>query len=145
MARWIAFLLGVSLTLGCGKDDHDAGEGAETQEEAAEGSGDEHAGEESHDLGTAKADRFEVKVTQYGDLKAGGELAFSIEITGGSTDAVRAWIGTKDAKGSMKERVDGGHGHGHVEAPDPLPEGCKLWIEIESASPGMAMVSFDLK
>ncbi len=143
MARWIAFLLAASLTLGCGKDDHDHdhNEGAGHENEAGEE--EEHAGEESHDLGAAKADRFDIKVTQYGDLKAGGELAFSIEITGGTADAVRAWIGTQDAKGSMKHRIEGGHGH--VEAPDPLPDGSKLWIEIESASPGMATASFDLK
>ncbi len=142
MARWIAFLLAASLTFGCSKDDHDHDhdEGAGHETGADE---EEHVGETSHDLGTAKADRFDVKVTQYGDLKAGGELGFNIEITGGTTDAVRAWIGKQDAEGSMKSRIEGDHGH--VEAPDPLPEGCKLWIEIESASPGMATASFDLR
>ena len=143
MARWIAFLVAASLTLGCGKDDndhdHDHSEGDAHSEEST----DDHAGETSYDLGAAKADRFDIKVTQYGTLKAGGELVFDIELTGGTSDAVRAWIGTQDAKGSMKARIEAGHGH--VEAPDPLPDGSKLWIEIESASPGMATASFELK
>ena len=110
MARWIAFLVAASLTLGCSKDDHDHSESDAHSEESTE----EHAGETSYDLGTAKADRFDIKVTQYGTLKAGGELVFDIEITGGTSDAVRAWIGTQDAKGSMKARIE--EGHGHVDA-----------------------------
>ena len=32
--------------------------------------------------------------------------------------------------------------HGHLEVPDPLPEGSKIWFEVEGASAGKASIGF---
>lgn len=50
----------------------------------------------------------------------------------------------------MKAKAEGGdaknpsHWHSHTEAPSPLPEGAKLWVEIETSA-GKVVGSFDLK
>ena len=65
--------------------------------------------------------------------------------------AVRFWIGTEDAKGSVKAKADienpaePNRWHTHAEIPNPLPAGCKLWVEIETDTGEKVVGSFDLK
>ena len=64
--------------------------------------------------------------------------------------AVRFWIGTEDARGSVKAKADiedpkqPNHWHTHTEVPDPLPDGSKLWVEIETDA-GKTAGFFDLQ
>ena len=64
----------------------------------------------------------------------GSELVIDITIDGEQTvEAVRAWVGVEDAKGSVKAKleVEGGTWHGHLEVPMDLPEDSALWVEIQ--------------
>lgn len=86
-------------------------------------------------------------------ISPGGESPVDVWVTGGSgkPSAVRYWIGVQDASGSVKalasieDPADQTHWHTHVEIPKPLPEGSKLWIEIENQSGKKIALSFDLK
>lgn len=65
--------------------------------------------------------------------------------------AVRLWIGTQDAKGSVKSKAEienpqePNRWHAHAEIPNPMPTGSKLWLEIEDDKGGTSVGSFDLK
>jgi len=112
-------------------------------------------GHDDHDhakdiaLGTATAGGFEIKASIAETVKAGAEAHISVTVTGGTTQVsvVRVWIGSEDAKGSVKEKADKEeHGfHGHATAPDPLPAGSKLWVEVEDDKGAKHPASFDLK
>src|SRR5688500_15625730 len=81
-------------------------------------------------------------------VKPGGEGAFDVVITGGKPKAVRFWVGTEDAKGSVKAKADEeapDNWHAHAEAPDPLPHGSKYWVEVEPTTGEPFNASFDLK
>ena len=95
--------------------------------------------EEGHgatvELGEQKAGEFNVKVSRDGDVKAGAELPVDIWVTGGpKVAAVRFWVGVESGEGSMKAKVEleKDNWHTHGEAPSPMPEGSKLWVEIEA-------------
>ena len=59
---------------------------------------------------------------------------FNIRITGGEVTAVREWVGPEDATGVVvvKTEIENDYHHGHVDMPDPIPAGARLWIEIET-------------
>ncbi len=83
-------------------------------------------------------------------LKAagGGDGAFDVVITGGKPKAVRFWVGTEDAKGSVKARAEEettDNWHTHAEVPSPLPPGSRFWVEVEPPTAGKFTTSFDLK
>ena len=81
-------------------------------------------------------------------VKPGGEGAFDVVITGGKPKAVRFWVGTEDAKGSVKAKADEetpNNWHTHTEVPDPLPAGSKFWVEVEPPTGEPFKASFDLK
>jgi hypothetical protein len=81
-------------------------------------------------------------------VKPGGEGAFDLVITGGKPKAVRFWVGTEDAKGSVKAKAEeetADNWHTHAEVPDPLPPGSKFWAEVEPPAGEKFNVSFDLK
>lgn len=91
-----------------------------------------------------------------GEIIAGKDAPIDMTITpaAGSTlnaAAVRFWIGTQDAKGSVKAKAEvedpknPNRWHVHAEIPNPLPAGSKLWVEIEDDKGGKAVGSFDLK
>ena len=78
----------------------------------------------------------------------GGDGAFDVVITGGKPKAVRFWVGTQDAAGSVKARAEEettDNWHTHVEVPDPLPASSKFWVEVEPSTGEMFVVSFDVK
>lgn len=113
-------------------------------------------GGEVIELGTISIGDLTVRASRdKGELKAGGDVPVDVWLTTtdgkpASATAVRFWIGTEDAKGSLKARGEvedpakPNHWHNHVEAPNPLPDGAKLWVEVE-ASLGKTAGSFDLK
>jgi hypothetical protein len=90
----------------------------------------------THDLGTVTVAEYALKVTQTSPVTAGKEADFALTLAGGTGEpkAIRLWIGVESAEGSTKVRT---HKHGskmeaHVEVPNPIPAGAKLWIEVET-------------
>lgn len=108
-------------------------EGHEHENEAA---GHEHHAGEKHDLGTTKVGGFEVTASYSGKINPGEPVDVDLSLKGDRNKlaAVRSWIGAQDARGSMKDKaVPEGEGyHAEVEAPEPMPEGAALWVEIET-------------
>ena len=101
-------------------------------------------GEQTVDGMTVKASRDDVEFT------AGGEAPIDVWVDGGDgkgvgVTAVRFWIGTEDGRGSVKAKaaIEGDHWHTHAEIPATLPEGAKLWVEIERGDE-RSTTSFDL-
>ena len=101
-------------------------------------------------LGTTKVGAIEVRASRdKGDITPGGEAPIDVVIDGGvgkDVAAVRFWIGSEDAKGSMKAKaeIENAKWHTHVEVPAPMPEGSKLWVEIELADGKKSTTSFEL-
>ena len=105
------------------------------------------------ELGNATIGSFSVRASRdQGEIKPGGDAPIDVWLTG--TDkvvAVRFWIGTQDAKGSVKAKADiedpkePNHWHTHTEVPNPLPPASKLWVEIETEGGQKTAASFDLK
>jgi len=85
-------------------------------------------------------------------LHAGDEAAIDVWVENDheSVIAVRFWVGTEDAKGSLKAKAEienldmPNHWHTHAVIPNPMPEGTKLWVEIETAS-GKSTGSYDMQ
>lgn len=137
---FISLLLILSVTFfGCdpqkSDQDHSNHEGHNHEHEKEEPkSGHHHEGEKS-DLGKVTIGTWEAKIVQIGKVTAGKESVFELELTGkDEVSAVRAWIGTADAKGSRKAKADAeanGHYHFHVSAPKEIPIDSKLWISVE--------------
>jgi hypothetical protein len=100
-------------------------------------------------LGTQTAGGLQLKATQDEPIKAGGEGAFDLLITGGpKPKAVRFWVGVENGEGSAKAKADeetADNWHTHVEVPNPLPPGSKFWAEVEPQTGQKFKVSFDLK
>ena len=93
--------------------------------------------DEKPKLGTVTIKDYTITVAQEGKVEAGKEATFALTLkkADGAADptVVRTWVGTKDAKGSVKSKT---HSHGdkmeaHLDVPSPLPKGSKLWIEVE--------------
>ncbi|MDX2198743.1 MAG: hypothetical protein SF069_07200 [Phycisphaerae bacterium] len=101
------------------------------------------------DLGSTTVNGMAVKATRdKGEIKPGGDAPVDVWIDGGlgNAVAVRFWIGTEDAKGSVKAKAEVEHGkwHTHTEVPDPLPVESKLWVEIETKDGKKGVAPFDL-
>lgn len=105
------------------------------------------------ELGAATIGSFSVAAFREATVDAGKEIPISVKVTSRGASiaaAVRIWIGTEDARGSVKARAElagteeNAHWHAHAEAPNPLAEGSRLWIEIEDAAGVLTMGSFDL-
>ena len=111
------------------------------------GHSDQHAGEIK--LGSTTIAGFTVAVSIGEKVKAGEEAHVDISISGGTgkPKAVRVWIGTEDSAGSIKSLADpSDHGyHAHAEAPNPLPEGARLWVSIDDDKDVTHVGGFDLK
>jgi len=116
---------------------------------------DHHAGPVI-ELGTGTIGAFTVKATRdQGEIIAGRDAPIDVTVTGPAGGAkvvsVRFWIGTGDAKGSVKARgeiedpSEPNRWHTHAEIPSPMPAGSKLWVEIETDAPQTVTGSFDLK
>jgi len=106
------------------------------------------------ELGNATIGAFSVRASRdQGEIKPGSDAPIDVWLTGSSDKvlSVRFWIGTQDAKGSVKAKADiedpkePNHWHTHGEVPNPLPPGSKLWVEIETTGGQKTSGSFDLK
>lgn len=108
-------------------------------------------------LGEQTIGAFSAKATRdEGQIVAGKDAPIDVTVTpvaGATTKAaaVRFWIGTQDAKGSVKAKADienpqePNRWHVHVEIPNPMPAGSNLWVEIEDEKGGTSVGSFGLK
>lgn len=108
-------------------------------------------------LGTAELGEWTIRAARdQGELTPGGDAPIDVWITDAAgapvrVTAVRFWIGTAGARGSVKVKADiedpqgPNHWHTHAEIPDPLPPDAKLWVEIETAPDYRAAVAFPLK
>lgn len=96
---------------------------------------DDHGPE--HPLGELTLGEHKVQIVLLGDLVPGKEADFDVRFAAGSKrpDVLRAWVGIESGIGSMKKRfANEGETvmHGHVEVPATLPEGAKVWFEVET-------------
>lgn len=96
---------------------------------------DEHGPE--HPLGELALGEHKVQIVLFGNVVPGKEADFDVRFAAGSKrpDVLRAWIGIESAVGSMKQRFQNEGDstmHGHVEVPATLPEGSKVWFEVET-------------
>jgi hypothetical protein len=112
--------------------------------------GHDHEHGDSVELGTQTIGGFTVKASRDDKVEAGKEVPFDLFITppaGNKFGAARIWIGTEDAKGSMKVKceTEEDHYHAHAVAPTPLPEGSKLWVEVENDKGEKHTGSFAIK
>ena len=99
-------------------------------------------------IGEKSVGNLKLVATMDEPVKPGGEGAFDLVITGGKPKAVRFWVGTEDAKGSVKAKAEEettDNWHTHAEVPNPLPPGSKFWAEVEPPAGEKFNVSFDLK
>ena len=102
------------------------------------------------ELGEVKVDKHTIRASRdEGEIKPGGDAPVDVWINGGTGEGVvvvRFWIGLADAKGSIKAKADieDGKWHTHVELPSPMPEGSKLYVEIEETGGKKTVASFDL-
>ena len=106
------------------------------------------------ELGNATIGAFTVRASRdQGEINAGGDAPIDVWLTGGTQKVigVRFWIGTQDAKGSVKAKADiedpkePNRWHTHAEVPNPLPPGSKLWVEVATEGGQKTSGSFDLK
>lgn len=128
-------------------DGHDHGSG-ESDGHAEGGDADEHehAGE-THELGSVTAAGTTLDVTITGDVEPGAELHVGLEPSGGSSPgAIRLWVGVESGVGSLKAKANshGDHFDGHVEVPEGLAAGAKLWLQVESSTGESEVKSLDL-
>ncbi len=108
-------------------------------------------------LGSSTIGPFDVKATRdEGQIVAGKDAPIDVTVSptsGGAAKAtaVRFWIGTEDARGSVKARADienpaePNRWHTHAEIPSPMPAGSKLWVEIEDDKGQRHTGAFDLR
>jgi hypothetical protein len=108
-------------------------------------------GKEGHGATTALGEKtagvYAIKASRDGDVTPGKDLAIDVWITGAAKVAtVRFWIGTEDARGSIKAKaeLEKDNWHTHAEVPNPLPAGSKLWVEIESDTGEKTRAGFEL-
>ena len=101
-------------------------------------------------LGEKTVGSLKLVATMDAPVKAagGGEGAFDVVITGGKPKAVRFWVGTEDAKGSVKAKAEEettDNWHTHAEVPQPLPPNSRFWVEVAPPTGEKFVASFDLK
>jgi hypothetical protein len=122
-------------------DGHDHGDGHHHD--------DDHGHGATTQLGEQSAGGFTIKASRDGEIVAGKDAPIDTWVTGGTDKvvAVRFWIGTQDAKGSVKAKaeLEKDHWHTHAEIPSPLPAGSKLWVEVETDKGEKLVAGFDLK
>ncbi len=114
-------------------------------------------GGEVIELGTSAIGELSARASRdKGEIKAGGDAPIDVWLTTAdgkpaTVAAVRFWIGTEDAKGSVKAKAEienpeqPNHWHTHVEAPNPLPDDSKLWVEVQDGEGKKTVGSFPLK
>lgn len=136
-------------------DGHDHGDDTHTEVKTAKSRAD-HGGAVV-ELGEATVDGMKIKASRDRvEIKAGGDAPIDVwvmtaEGKPATVAAVRFWIGTENAKGSIKAKseierpTEPNHWHTHAEVPNPLPAGAKLWVAVEVNENEEKIASFDLK
>jgi hypothetical protein len=103
---------------------------------------------QTHKLGRKVIAGYTVSVILLGEVEPGGHVDFDIKLIGATSDpkALRVWVGTEDAKGSEKAQGKKGKATyvGEVNVPKPLPDGSKLWVELETDT-GTASGSYEFE
>ena len=142
-----AACLGVAI-VSCGCEDDDkpqsTGGGAAPAATRPAGSGE-------HDrlpIGQTTISGLTLVATMDKPVKPGDEGAFDVVITGGTPKAVRFWVGTESAEGSVKAKAEEetpANWHAHAEVPEPLAPGSRFWVEVEPPAGQAFKASFDLK
>lgn len=126
-----------------------SGQATEVPRDTKPGNDDEHHSGVITQLGEQSAGGYVVKASHDGEIVPGKDAAIDVWVTGGPAKvaAVRFWIGTQDAKGSVKARaeIERDNWHTHAEVPNPLPAGSRLWVEVETEKGEKTVVGFDLK
>lgn len=150
-------IVGLSLLMlamppsGCGKESTARSGGASQAQKGEVAAG--HGGK-IIELGSTTIGPFSVRASRdEGGIEGGGDAPIDVWLTGSDAEvvAVRFWIGTESAAGSVKAKADieepaqPNHWHTHAEVPGPMPAGSKLWVEIEIEGQGKRAGSFDLK
>jgi hypothetical protein len=151
----IATLVGVvALSSGCNKDEDKSQGGAAQGTPSTSGNPQSNpapstAGHHNRlPLGEKTVGALKLVATMDAPAKPGGEGAFDVVITGGKPKAVRFWVGTETAEGSVKAKADEEttyNWHTHAELPNPLPPGSKFWVEVEPPTGDTFKASFDVK
>ena len=75
-----------------------------------------------------------ITVWRTGPIAAGKEAHIDVEAAADTPlpETLRGWVGIESGKGSRKGKFDApinNKMHGHIDVPDPMPEGSKLWLE----------------
>ena len=149
----IATLVGVvAISSGCNKEEDKSQSGAGQGTSSTSGTPQTSpapAGEHNRlPLGEKSVGALKLVATMDAPVKPGGEGAFDVLITGGKPKAVRFWVGTETAEGSVKAKADEettDNWHTHAEVPNPLPPGSKFWVEVEPPTGETFKASFDVK
>lgn len=145
----------VCMTLmSCGAE-KPAGHPATPEMPKAAGTAAGHGSGQVIELGTNTIGPYSARASRdQGDILAGKDAPIDVWVDGANAPkvaAVRFWIGSEDAKKSIKARAEiefpdqPNHWHTHAEIPDPLPEGARLWVEIEDEKGVVTRGSFELK
>ena len=155
MKLTLSLALAAGLAIGCDKDKPKQAGGDDGHDHSKhDHSKDEKKGEHADavTLGETTAGGLKITAKQDEAIKAGGEGAFDLIVTGypagQKPKAVRFWVGTESGEGSVKAKADEeapDNWHTHVEVPNPIPAGSKFWAEIEPASGEKVKVSFAVK
>lgn len=134
-------------------DDHSHDDGHE-HAAPAKPAADGHAHADGHGhgpeakLGEQTVDGLTIAAVREGEAKPGTEASFDCTITSQTVKivAVRMWVGTQDAKGSMKAKaaMEDGHWHAHVEIPATLTAESKFWVEVETDKGTRSLAGFGL-
>src|SRR5687768_5745468 len=147
----IATLVGVvAMSSGCNKEEDKSQSGAGQGASSTSGNP-QTSPAPSHNrlpLGEKTVGALKLVATTDAPVKPGGEGAFDVVITGGKPKAVRFWVGTETAEGSVKAKADEettDNWHTHAEVPNPLPPGSKFWVEVEPPTGDTFKTSFDLR
>lgn len=146
--KFLSLLAASFLFAACGKEEHVHKPGDGHAKEA--GHTDDHGGG-GHgamvSLGSIQLGGVPVEVEQEGAMEPGKELGIEISFAKDKplVGTVRAWVGVESANGSLKDKLmkEGDTAlHGHLEVPKPLPDGSKIWFEVDGAITGKASIGF---
>lgn len=145
--KWLSAVVGVLWIAGCGgrtaaPPGPEPGAGAPAGHDHAAEAGHDHEKDHDHEhaerraLGTVRPGGRRIDVFQVAPVAPGAEADFDLDFEAGVPlpAAVRGWIGVESGRNSRKVRFakESASGmHGHPEVPDPLPDGCAFWIEVE--------------